>query len=189
MSEIAQLVAAALGLDVEPRELHFLQLLLRTFVVFFATLAMIRVAGRRFLARRNPFDVLLGFIMASMLSRAINGSAPFFGTLGAGFFVAGLHRLLTYWACKSHTLGRWIKGEPETLVENGQLRRDAMQRHHISEHDLLEDMRLKAALSDTNEVKAAQLERNGEISVQRKPHVANIAVQKDVQTVHVQIEG
>src|SRR2546428_2132657 len=66
MSDVAKLVETALGLDVEPRELRFLQLLLRTFVVFFATLAMIRVAGRRFLARRNPFDVLLGFIMASM---------------------------------------------------------------------------------------------------------------------------
>ena len=37
--------------------------------------------------------------------------------------------------------------------------------------------------------KAAHVERNGEISVQRKPRVFDIAVHDDVQTVRVEIDG
>ncbi len=41
-------------------------------------------------------------------------------------------------------------------------------RHHISENDLREDLRLKDGVADLKGVKLAQLERNGAISVQRE---------------------
>lgn len=178
-----------LGLELNPPDLSFPQLLMRAAVVFLATLLMIRMAGRRFLAKRNSFDVLLGFILASMLSRAINGTAPFLGTLGAGFFVVALHRLLAFAACKVHSIGICLKGRAERLIEDGRLDPRVMARHHVSRHDLEEDLRLKAAVDDPARVQMAHLERNGEISVQRKPQVAEIAVAEGVQTVRVVLEG
>jgi hypothetical protein len=56
---------------------------------------------------------------------------------------------LAYGACKSHALGRLLKGESEPLVENGRTIRRAMARHQISHNDLLEDLRLNAGLEQT----------------------------------------
>ena len=178
-----------LGLGLDPHDLRFEHLVVRAMVVFLATLLMIRMAGRRFLARRNSFDVLLGFILASTLSRAINGSAPFFGTLGAGFVVVALHRFLSYAACKVHSVGVCLKGRAEQLIVDGRLDSHVMARHHMNRHDLEEDLRLKAAVSDPAQVKLAHVERNGEISVERKPQITEIAVAEGVQTVRIVLEG
>lgn len=176
-----------LGLGLASTELTFGQMLLRALVVFFAMLAMMRIAGRRFLAQRNPFDTLLAFLMASMLSRDINGTTAFWETLGTGFALAILYRALAALACKSHKFGRWIKGEPQIVVENGEMQKTAMTRHNVSEHDLREDLRLNGAIDEIKQVKIARIERNGQISVQRKPQIFNVSVEKEIQTVEIQI--
>ena len=53
----------------------------RGIIVFIATLAMIRLGHKRSLARKTAFDAVLIVILASVLSRAINGSSAFFATL------------------------------------------------------------------------------------------------------------
>jgi uncharacterized membrane protein YcaP (DUF421 family) len=176
-----------LGLGLSPTELTFSQMLLRALVVFFAMLAMMRLAGRRFLAQRNPFDTLLAFLMASMLSRDINGTTAFWKTLGTGFVLAILYRALAALACQSHKFGCWIKGEPQVIVQNGEMQKTAMTRHNVSEHDLHEDLRLNGAINDLKQVEIACIERNGQISVQRKPQIFSISVEKGVQTVQIQI--
>ncbi len=59
-----------------------------------------------------------------------------------------------------------------------------MNRHHVSEHDLHEDLRLAGNIDDLKEVKIAYLERSGEISVQRQPQIFKIEVKDGVQTIH-----
>jgi uncharacterized membrane protein YcaP (DUF421 family) len=176
-----------LGLGLTPTELNLSQMLLRSVIVFFAMLAMLRLAGRRFLAQRNPLDALLAFLLASLLARDINGSAAFGETLGAGFFLAILYRLLTWLAARFHFIGCCIKGEPQIIVENGEVRTAAMKRHNLSEHDLHEDLRLNGAVDDVKKVKIAFIERNGQISVQRQPQIFNVSVEKEVQIVQIQI--
>ena len=82
-----------LGLSVEPKDLTFVQISLRGIIVFLATLIMIRFGHKRLLTRRTPFDAILLVILAAVLSRAINGSAAFFATLGGGMVLVLLHRL------------------------------------------------------------------------------------------------
>src|SRR5207247_145000 len=81
-------------LGVEPKELTFLQVSLRGVIVFIVTLVMVRLSSKRSLAEKTAFDAALIVIIASVLARAINGSAPFFPTLGIGFILVLLHRLL-----------------------------------------------------------------------------------------------
>src|ERR1700744_6461208 len=91
-----------LGTELQPKDLTFAQITLRGVIVFFATLIMVRLADKRFFAKKAAFDVILGFIMASMLAGVVNGSAAFFPTLGVGFVLVGLHRLLGVLAFHSH---------------------------------------------------------------------------------------
>jgi uncharacterized membrane protein YcaP (DUF421 family) len=164
MNTISQLFDALLGLGVEPKELTFLQISLRGVVVFVATLVMVRVSSKRSLAEKTAFDAILLVIVASVLARAINGSASFLPTLGAGLVLVLLHRLLALAAYYSHGFGILIKGKAAVLVENGKLHRKNMRINHISEHDLEEDLRLDAATEDFSKIKVARVERSGDIS-------------------------
>ena len=74
----------------EPKDLTFLQTALRAVIVFVATLVMVRLSSKRSLARKTAFDAVLLIIIASVLARAINGSTPFFPTIGTGFVLVVL---------------------------------------------------------------------------------------------------
>lgn len=154
-----------MGLGSEPKELTFLQISLRGVIVFMAALLMVRWADKRFLARMAAFDAVLGFILASMLARAVNGSSAFFPTLGGGFVLVGLHRLVGALAFRSDRFGIWVKGNAQTLVEAGKKNQTNLRNNHISEKDLLEELRLNGQTNRLEKVRLATMERNGQISV------------------------
>lgn len=164
MNAIYDFCAPILGLGVEPRDLTLLQISLRGIVVFLATLIMIRFGHKRSLARKSAFDAVLLVILASVLSRAINGSAAFFATLGGGVVLVLLHRLLALIAFHSHKFGILIKGQPELIIDNGDFVLSTMHRNHISTHDVEEDMRLSMHRDDISKVNKGRVERSGDIS-------------------------
>ena len=157
-----------LGLGREATALTFLQISLRGVIVFIATLIIVRCGDRRFLSQKTAFDAVLGFILASMLARAVNGTAAFFPTLGGGFVLVTLHRVLAYWSRRSHTFGYFIKGRSDVLIREGQLDEELARRNRLSRHDVLEDLRLHGNVRDIADVSLAVFERNGQISVVRR---------------------
>lgn len=154
-----------LGLGVEPKDLTFFQISLRGIIVFIFSLAMVRLADKRFLAKLSAFDAILGFILASMLARAVNGSSAFFQTLGAGFVLVLFHRLLAKLACHWDWFSKLIKGKADILVENGRKDMQSMRKNNITEADLLEELRLNGRVDQVEAVRVATIERSGEISV------------------------
>ena len=157
-----------LGLGVEPKELTFVQISLRGIIVFLVTVSAMRLGHKRSLARKTPFDAVLLVILAAVLSRAINGSAAFFATIGGGVVLVLLHRLFAFLAYYSHGFGILVKGQPDTIVRDGQRDFRAMRRNHVSTHDLEEDMRLSAHTDDLSRVRVARIERSGDISFIKK---------------------
>jgi uncharacterized membrane protein YcaP (DUF421 family) len=168
MSHLLASLDALLGLGREAVDLTFVQISLRGVVVFLATLLMVRCGDRRFLSQKTAFDAVLGFILASMLARAVNGTAAFFPTLGGGLVLVLLHRMLAFWSHRSHALGVLIKGRSDVIVRDGILDEVATRRNRVSEHDLLEDLRLNGNVSAVADASLAVLERNGYISVVRR---------------------
>jgi uncharacterized membrane protein YcaP (DUF421 family) len=148
----------------EPKELTFMQVSIRGFIIFVTTLVMVRLSSKRSLAEKTAFDAVLIVIIGSMLARAINGSGPFFPTLGGGFILVIIHRIFGLSAYFSHAFGILVKGKAEVLVRNGMLHRRNMIWNHISQHDLEEDMRLDAKTEDLSKIKVARVERSGDIS-------------------------
>src|SRR5256712_10071896 len=119
MNALLNFFGPLLGLGTKPEDLTFVQISLRGAIVFIATLIMIRLGHKRSLSRKTAFDAVLLVILASVLSRAIIGSAAFFATLGGGFVLVLLHRLLAFIAFHSHRFGCLIKGRPELPIEDG----------------------------------------------------------------------
>ena len=164
MNALSDFIAQSLGLGSEPKDLTFMQVSLRGVVIFLITLVMVRLSSKRSLAEKTAFDAILLVIIASILSRAINGTAGFFTSIGGSFVLVFLHRFFGWIACRSHTFGKLIKGCPSIVIENGQLNRREMRRHLISDHDLQEDLRLDAKTEDIEKIRVARLERSGDIS-------------------------
>jgi len=154
----------AFGVGEPAQQLTILQVLLRAVLVFVVALCIVRVADKRFFAKKTAFDVVLGFILASMLARAINGSEQLGPTIAAGFALALLHRLLAYLSCAFPKFGGLIKGHSQTLIEDGKVDEGKAREHHLSPDDVAEELRLKG-VEDAGEVKLARLERSGEMSV------------------------
>ena len=161
-------VEVLLGLGAEPRDLTFVQVSLRGVVVFLVTLITLRLGHKRSLSRKTPFDAVLLVILASVLSRAINGSAPFFATLGGGVVLVLLHRVFAFLTFYSHRFGILVKGRPDVIVRDGQCDMAMMWRNHVSTHDLDEDMRLSAHTDDLSDIRVARVERSGDISFIKK---------------------
>jgi uncharacterized membrane protein YcaP (DUF421 family) len=125
---------------------------------------MFRLAHKRFFAQRNALDVLMTLIIASVLARAINGSAAFFPTIVAGFLLVLIHRVLTRMAAHSGRIARLVKGHTSVLIEDGVVHEALLRRHHLSREDLEQDLRMNG-IASPDQVRYATLERNGEVSV------------------------
>lgn len=154
-----------LGLGLEPKELSLVQVCLRGVIVFLASIVIVRVADRRFLAKLTALDAILAFMLGSTLARAINGSAAFFPSLAVGFVLVALHRLISLITFHSKRLDRIVKGEAEIVVTQGKPNLKALRGNHISEKDLMEEVRLNGRVGSLDDVRTATVERSGEISV------------------------
>src|ERR1043166_4247793 len=121
-----------LGLGLEPKSLTFLQIALRGIIVFLVALTMVRLGDKRFLSRKTAFDAILGFILASMLARAVNGSSAFWPTLGGGFVLVMLHRLIAYLSRRWHAFGALVKGSSDLVIRDGKVIQSGLARNDLS---------------------------------------------------------
>ncbi|HEV7278888.1 MAG TPA: YetF domain-containing protein [Pirellulaceae bacterium] len=163
-----------------------LQMAARTVVVNFAALALIRLGEKRFLGKNTAFDVIIGVMLGSLLSRAINDDATFVGFFVAGVVFVFLHWLLAVISFRFDAISSVFKGSERLLVKDGEVLRDAMRKSHIGEGDLKSALRRNGRLEDVERVKRAYLERSGDISViaeKSEPRIIEIEVREGVQRV------
>jgi uncharacterized membrane protein YcaP (DUF421 family) len=168
MNALQNFFLTFLGPDGKASELTLLHISLRSLFIFIIGLALVRIGDRRSLSEKTAFDAIFIVLIGSMLSRAINGTAPFFTTIAAGIVLMVIHRACAFGACKSHAFGKLLKGEPVTLVRNGKIDHAEMRRSLVSEHDLEEDLRLDAKTENVSTIASARLERSGDISFIKK---------------------
>lgn len=144
------------------------QMIIRTTVIFFLALVMVRLAGKRIFGKHTAFDIVLGIVLGSILGRAITGNAPFFLTLLAALTLVCLHWLMAFIAVRWDFVGTLVKGKYQPLVKDGEIQWDNMKSNKISEKDLLEAIRLHADGAPVEDIRSAYYERSGDISVQLK---------------------
>ena len=164
MNLFVSFVERAVGAHVRAEDLTVSQISLRAVLVFLVWLAIVRLADRRLLGKYSAFDVVLAVMLGSVLSRAINGSAPLWGTLAAAAALVAMHWLLSLLSFHWHAFGHVVKGMPRTLIVDGKVLEDELRRNFITNHDLCEMLRLQGRIADPSEAKLATLERNGQIS-------------------------
>ncbi len=191
IQDLWDLLQTLLGIGRDAGDLAAGQMALRAVVVYAFTLIVVRLGSKRFLGKATAFDVILGIVVGSVMSRGINGSAAFGPTLVAGTVLVGMHWLFAVIAFRTSWFGPLVKGHPVRLVEDGEVRPEAMQAASLTENDLAEALRLEGRTPDVSQIRLAHLERNGSISViprEREPRVLEVAVEDGVQTVRIALE-
>jgi uncharacterized membrane protein YcaP (DUF421 family) len=188
VESLKAVVDAALGLELEAKDLGAVHMVLRAVVVFAVMVVFVRLAKKRFMSHATAFDVILGIMLGAVVSRAITGNAPFWPALAAGAALIAMHWVFSFGASRWHGFGNLVKGRPRVLVRDGKPDRDAMRRAHITEHDLDEDLRAEG-LDGAETVKEARLERSGKVSVVKRgePKVVEVRVEDGVQVVRVEV--
>jgi uncharacterized membrane protein YcaP (DUF421 family) len=154
-----------LDLSVDPADADASSMALRTVIIYAFTLAIVRLGSRRLLSRPSAFDVIVAIMVGSIMSRAINGSAPFVPTLIAGAMLLVMHWALAASAFHVHWISAMVKGRRIPLIRDGKVLQDGVRRAQVSEDDLAEALRLKIQDEEVSKVAAAYMERSGEISV------------------------
>ena len=109
-----------------------LQISLRCVLIFLIGLALVRIGDRRSLSQKTGFDALFIVLLGSVLSRAINGTSPFWKTVAAGLALMVIHRLFAFGARRSHVFGNLIKGHDVTLVSDSKIDWKAMNQSLVS---------------------------------------------------------
>jgi uncharacterized membrane protein YcaP (DUF421 family) len=137
----------------------------RAIAVYIIGMVLVRIGKSRLISRASPLDVIVGFIIGSLLSRGITGHASISDTFIASAALVFAHWFVTRLTFHSHTLGKLLKGNSYLLVDDGRILWDNLSRSHFSEHDLMEAIRVKTNVEDLAQVHHAYKERNGEISV------------------------
>ena len=189
MDEIGKLLRLVLGLGADDRQITMAQMALRAVVVYAVTVVVVRLGKKRFMGQGTAFDVILGIMLGSIVSRAITGNAPFFPALAAAAVLVAMHWLLSGIALRWHGFGVAFKGHERLLVRDGRIDWATMRQAHMSERDLWEDLRGKG-VSDLAGVAEARLERSGELSVikaKSAPRILDIRVAEGVQTVRLEL--
>lgn len=168
------------------------QMALRAVVIYAVALAFVRVGEKRFLGKNTAFDVILGIMFGSVITRAITSPEDFLPIVVAAGVLVLLHWLSAVVAFRSDSIGSLFKGNERPLVIDGEIQWDEMRSSNITRRDLLGALRSNARTDDLSRVQVARLERSGEISVieaEREPQAVTLAVADGVQSVRIELSS
>jgi uncharacterized membrane protein YcaP (DUF421 family) len=143
--------------------------LLRILVVgasaYIGLVAMLRVSGKRTLAKMNAFDlvvtVALGSTLATVLLTKDVSLAE--GLLAFGL-LCGLQFIIAFISVRWPRFQHIIKAEPSLLYFRGDFLGDAMRKERVSEEEVFAALRSQGALNLTD-AEAVVLETDGSFSV------------------------
>lgn len=134
-------------------------------VAYFATVAILRVSGKRTLAEMNAFDFVVNVALGSILaSTIVSATVPLVEGLTALALLVGLQTAVAFLAARFAPVRKAVKADPTLVVHRGKFLDDAMARARLAEADVFAAIR-SSGIADLAGVHAVVLEANGALSV------------------------
>jgi uncharacterized membrane protein YcaP (DUF421 family) len=149
-------------------DLTALSMTLRSFMMFFVALALIRIGGMRIFGKKTAFDNILVIMLGAILARGVVGASAFFSTVAAAAIMVVIHKILALLAMKHIWVGKIVKGIHRSLYKDGKMNTKNMKIAAISKDDLMEGVRLEIHSDSLDDVQEAIIEKNGEVSIVKK---------------------
>ena len=146
--------------------LPILEKLARPVIVYLVLVVLLRVFGKRELAQLNPFDLVVLLSLSNTVQNAIIGedNSVTGGIIGA-FGLLAINWLVVRVLFRSPRLTRTLEGRSATLIRNGQIDVQAMNREALSREELLSVIH-RQGFEGFHQVRKCELEPNGTFYVE-----------------------
>jgi uncharacterized membrane protein YcaP (DUF421 family) len=143
--------------------------LLRVLVVgtlaYAALVLLLRVSGKRTLAKLNAFDLIVTVALGSTLATVLlSKSVALVEGLAAFALLTGLQYLVAWLSVRSPRFSDLVKSEPTLVLHNGRFLEGAMRAQRVTRAEVLAALRGSGA-AEPAQVAAVVLETDGSLSV------------------------
>ena len=133
--------------------------------VYVILIFLLRLSGKRTLAKMNAFDLVVTVALGSMVaSTTLSKSTALAGGVVGLATLIGLQWMTAFLCSRSDRVDSLVKNTPRLIVWQGQMLHDALRHERMTEQEVRSAVRSQGHV----EVEAAQavvLETNGEVSV------------------------
>lgn len=134
-------------------------------LAYAALVALLRLGGKRTLAKWNAFDLVVTVALGSSLATVVlSGSTPAAQGIVAFVALVALQFAVSWLAVRSRAVERVVKSEPVFLLRDGLPQARAMRRERVTEAELRAAIRSRG-IGCVGDVAAVVLETDGSISV------------------------
>lgn len=141
------------------------RVLLITVLTYPALILVLRLSGKRTLAKMNAFDLVVTVALGSTLATILlSRDVSYAEGLLALVLLVGLQLVATWLSVRSGALRRLLKSEPTLLVRDGRLLPAAMRQQRVTEGEVRQAVRSQG-FGGLTEVTAVVLETDGTFSV------------------------
>jgi uncharacterized membrane protein YcaP (DUF421 family) len=137
--------------------------IMRPIVIYLFLILSLRLAGKRELAQLNPFDLVVLLTISNTVQNAIIGedNSVTGGLIGAATLLIVNHVVVRY-LYTHEKIERFVEGDEDVLIEDGEIHVERMRRELITEGELLSAAR-KQGFSRLADVDRATIEPGGTI--------------------------
>lgn len=126
---------------------------------------MLRISGKRTLAKMNSFDLVVTVALGSTLSSILlSQDVPLAEGLTAFAVLIVMQFVITWLSVRSSFIRQAVRSEPGLLFFRGQFLEDAMRSERVTRSELLQAIRSQGTLSLEN-VEAVVMETDGTMAI------------------------
>src|SRR5437764_146330 len=145
-----------------------MDIVLRAIVLFAFVFVVVRVMGRRELAKLEPFDLILLIVLGDAIQQGLTqDDYSVTGALIAISTIAAVQSLTSYVSFRSPRFRKVVEGNPIVIVQGGKLIDRNLKRERMSADEVSEAMR-QQQIATFAEVAWGIVEANGKISFIKK---------------------
>ena len=142
---------------------------LHTVIIYAVVIFAMRLMGKRQLGELQPSELVTTFMISNVASICIDEpDLPLLSSLVPILLIAALEILNSTVAYYLPGYAALLFGRPVTVIQDGQIRQDALRHLRMTPGDLMEALRGKDVF-DPRDVSYAVIETNGTLSVALRP--------------------
>jgi uncharacterized membrane protein YcaP (DUF421 family) len=178
---------SAMWTDLTHLDISVLDKIIRTVVVYWGLIVLLRLAGKRDLAQLNSFDLIVVLLLSNVVQNAIIGpdNSLLGGLIGATVLIAANAFLV-------HVVRPWrgaaalLEGTTTVLARSGRWIPEALRREGVRQSDMEAALRRQNAykVADVDQVK---LEPGGTIVVDLRPELES-ATKADIERLEAKLD-
>jgi uncharacterized membrane protein YcaP (DUF421 family) len=144
---------------------QFIEIIIRSLVIYLFMIIALRIFGKKELSQLNTTDVILILLISNAVQNAMVGAnSSLLGGILAATVLFSTNYIIKKLMYKYKKFGDFMQEKPEILIHNGNLDFENLSKLNISNNELKEAMR-EHGVEHFNDVKLAILEIDENISI------------------------